>query len=81
MKLLYDTALYKGRCKIKETSVVPDAVFANESGAISTIEQSEKKDRPGSFHLVDWTRRFYRFYIRLIRYFIQIVRVIQRRRS
>lgn len=79
MTAAYDVALFKGHIGIKEATVLPNCIIRDESsGNTSTIQDGAKRNlRP--WHLVYWTCRLHRLWVRTTRYSLQFLRMINRR--
>ena len=79
---LYDEVLFHGRVGIREATVFPNCFLLSEhyhQSTIATVGKGSKRQlKP--WHLVYWTCRFYRLHTRIIRYSLQIFRMIRRGR-
>jgi len=74
----YDNALFQGRVGVREATVLPNCMFLNEHNNISTIAGDYRRYlKP--WHLVFWTCRLRRLWVRIVRYSLQIYRLIRRR--
>ena len=80
MTSLYDCALFHGRVGVMEATVYPDCILRNEFSNTSTIDYGVKRNlKP--WHLIFWSCRFYRLWARIVRYSLQLYRMIKRRYS
>lgn len=79
MTCLYDTALFQGRLGVREATISPNCVVLNECGVSSTIGYSQNKRNLKPWHFVFWSCRFFRLWIRIVRYSLQFSRIIKHR--
>lgn len=76
----YDDALLHGRVGVREATVFPNCMFTNELSRNSTIAGDiRRKLKP--WHLIFWTCRLHRLWVRIVRYSLQIFRLCQRTRA
>jgi len=74
----YDLALFQGRVGVREANVFPNCFLLSEHCGNSTISnRTRRKDK--LWHVVYWTRRVYRLRVQIVRYSLQIFRMIRRR--
>jgi len=75
---LYDSALHHGRCGIRESTVFPNCLLRGENQANSTLGYGYKRNLQ-PWNLVYWTSRLFRLRVRIVRYSLQLFRLIRRR--
>jgi len=79
----YDLALFQGRVGVRETTVLPNCFLWSEHSDNTTIDNiswcDSRKWKP--WHIVFWTRAFYRLRVRIVRYSLQYFRMFKRRFS
>ena len=77
---IYDQALFQGRVGVREATVFPNCFLWGEHSGNSTINVSNNVKRNWKpWHIVFWTRCFYRLRVRIVRYALQIFRILRRR--
>ena len=74
----YDDALFHGRLGVREATVFPNCILRNEHSLNSTIA-SDMRRKLKPWHLIFWTCRLRRLWVRIVRYSIQIIRLCKRR--
>ena len=80
MDNLYDTALFCGRIGVKEATIFPYCALLSKDDSNSTVGRGLKRYlKP--WHLVFWTCRLHRLWVRTVRYSLQIFRLLRRRYS
>ena len=78
MTAQYDAALFQGRVGIREATIFPNCMPLNEHSRNSTIGSGGRR-RWKPWHIVFWTCRLRRLWVRIVRYVLQIFRMIRRR--
>ena len=75
-----DEAMFQGRVGIREATVFPNCIILHEHSNQSTIQESDKRKRNlKPWHFVFWSCRLFRLRVRVVRYILQVFRLIQRR--
>ena len=73
----YDDALHQGRIGVREATVFPYCIIPSVHNLKSTIAANTRR-RLKPWHLVFWTCRLHRLWVRTVRYSLQIFRLIRR---
>jgi glycosyl transferase family 25 len=80
----YDLALFQGRVGVREATIFPNCfLWSGHSSGNTTIDNTSWRDsrKWKPWHVVFWTRAFYRLRVRVVRYSLQYFRMFKRRFS